>query len=421
MIIVCSFCFVSCGDEDKSGGGTTYDPSKPVILTSFHPDSGGIASNVIFDGENFGSDPSKIKVYFNSKQAPVIGSSGNRMYAVVPRLPGDTCAVSVVVGNDSVIYDQQFRYKIATVVRTIAGNGTATFKGGTLDEATVDARYVSVDKDNNIFVTICAGANAVYGLVRVNEEENIVTLLTQATAQVPTVDPVSGTVSAVNNSNAEMFYTFDPSEGWAMRTKFFKWKEGTPRPTNTWKKGIVYHKLNGYMYFHHYDGHIVKVHPKTYEAETIAVIGRGDIYGMAFHPLHPNLLYLSSWQDSGDASHCIYSFDVETLEYTKIAGVTSGGYRDGPLDVAMFSNPCQIQFDDEGNLYIADSGNHCIRRITTDNMVETVLGIPGTTGKEDGGKEIATFNNPQGICVTGDGSMYVADYGNKLLRKLTIE
>jgi hypothetical protein len=109
-VYVCSFCFVSCGDDDGEGGKVAYDPSKPVVLTSFHPDSGGIASKIIFDGENFGSDPSMIKVYFNQKQAPVIGSSGKRMYAVVPRTPGDTCTISVVVGNDSVVYDQNFRY-----------------------------------------------------------------------------------------------------------------------------------------------------------------------------------------------------------------------------------------------------------------------------------------------------------------------
>jgi hypothetical protein len=420
-VCVCSFAFVSCGDDEKEGGKVDYDPSKPVVLTSFYPDSGGIASKMIFDGENFGSNPDKIKVYFNSKPAPVIGSSGKRMYAVVPRMPGDTCTVSVVVGDDSVTYNKKFLYKIATTVRTIAGNGSATFNAGTLDKATLDARYVSVDKDNNIFVVICEGANAVIGMVRVNEEENSVTLLARATTQVPSVDPVTGMVTAVNNSIDGMFYTFDPSEGWAMRTKFFKWKEGTPRPTNTWKKGSVYHKLDGYIYFHHYDGHIVKTHPKTYETETITVLDRGDAYGMSFHPLHPNLLYLAFWEGAGVNSHCICTFDVETLEFTKIAGSSGGGYRDGPLDIALFKNPSQIQFDSEGNLYIADSGNHCIRKITTDNMVETVLGIPGVTGKDDGGKEIATFNNPQGICVTESGDMYVADYGNKLLRKLTVE
>lgn len=76
--------------------------------------------------------------------------------------------------------------------------------------------------------------------------------------------------------------------------------------------------------------------------------------------------------------------------------------------------------DQDGNIYMADCNNHCIRRLTTENMVETVLGIPGTPGWKDGGKEEALFNMPIGIAVKSDGTVYVADWGNCRLRKLTI-
>ena len=71
-------------------------------------------------------------------------------------------------------------------------------------------------------------------------------------------------------------------------------------------------------------------------------------------------------------------------------------------------------------MYIADSGNHCIRRITTDGMVETVLGMPGTAGWKDGGKEEALFNEPSGLGISSDGTLYVADFGNRRIRKLSI-
>jgi hypothetical protein len=51
--------FVSCEDEEKSNKWSGHDPSKPVVLTSFHPDSGGVADKVILDGANFGSNPTK--------------------------------------------------------------------------------------------------------------------------------------------------------------------------------------------------------------------------------------------------------------------------------------------------------------------------------------------------------------------------
>jgi DNA-binding beta-propeller fold protein YncE len=91
------------------------------------------------------------------------------------------------------------------------------------------------------------------------------------------------------------------------------------------------------------------------------------------------------------------------------------------LAQAQFRDPWQAQFDHEGNFYIADRGNHCIRRITPDNMVETVVGIPGTAGFKDGGKDEALFNYPRGVGVDKDGTVYIADQNNCRIRKLAIE
>jgi hypothetical protein len=67
MLCIGFFVFVSCKDEDKSGGGTKHDPSQPVVVTSFMPDTGRISEMVLLDGANFGTDTSNIRVYFNSK------------------------------------------------------------------------------------------------------------------------------------------------------------------------------------------------------------------------------------------------------------------------------------------------------------------------------------------------------------------
>jgi DNA-binding beta-propeller fold protein YncE len=145
---------------------------------------------------------------------------------------------------------------------------------------------------------------------------------------------------------------------------------------------------------------------------------------MVFHPLQPTILYLSFWSNSGSLANSICSLDITDPEGTfqKLSGATSGGFRDGELETAQFRAPGQIFFDAEGNLYIADSGNHCIRRLnTTTNMVETVIGIPGTAGWKDGGKDEALFNTPRGITVGLDGSVYVSDFESARLRKLAIE
>jgi hypothetical protein len=432
---VCFFGFVSCGDEDKSGGGASYDPSKPVVLTSFHPDSGGIASKVIFDGENFGSDPGKIKVYFNQKPAPVIGSSGKRMYAVVPRLPGDTCVVSVVVGDDSVVYDQKFRYKISVTVSTMAGNGTKDiFQVGALDQTILWPCGLCIDNDGNLFAVTRndKNSNAEDAFIRINEEDNsVITLGTNAMYGIrwtgsPCVDVNTGIISFPDDSNRDRFFTFDPKEGWACRTRYMKWKETTTAlPSHTWHKSTASCTYDGCYYSLFYDGHLVKTDPKTYETEIIYVIpAMGDAYGLVFHPKQPKMLYLSYWSGAGSVANSICSVDITDPAGTfqKLSGAVNGGYRDGELSVAQFNQPGQIFFDAEGNLYITDSGNHCIRRLNTEtNMVETVVGMPGTAGWKDGKKDEALFNTPRGITVGVDGTIYVSDWNNARIRKLAIE
>jgi hypothetical protein len=356
-------------------------------------------------------------------------------------LPGDTCTVSVkvgdsgnpVLGKDSAVFEQTFRYHISVSVKTIAGNGTEKDEnGGTPAETTIKPAYIDVDKDNNVFVVFFQPSPNGWGVVRINEEENVVETLVAPgslsgfTPMVPGIDKETGVVSIPSDAVKEVYYTFNPKEAWAPKMRRFRYKAGTTDlPTNTWKKSIVVCPLDGFLYYHHQNGHIFKANPETSEAELIGKLPACDAYGMAFNPLRPNLLYFSFDAGGGSYQNSICRMDVTDPDpfstFMKLSGPTSGGFRDGELSIAQFKAPRQIQFDNEGNLYIADSGNHCIRRITPDDMVETVLGIPSSAGKENGGKEEARFNQPWGLTVREDGSIYVADYGNSLFRKLTIE
>lgn len=76
----------SCKDEAR---GQVYDPNVPVTVTDFYPDSGGVATQMILNGSNFGTDLNNIQVYFNKKKAAVIGSLGDKLYVITPRRPGD--------------------------------------------------------------------------------------------------------------------------------------------------------------------------------------------------------------------------------------------------------------------------------------------------------------------------------------------
>lgn len=81
---------LSC-KEDKSANFQPFDPSKEIKVTGFYPDSGGIATPIIIEGENFGSDTTGMKVFFMDTlgvkhRAGLVGSNGNKIYAFVPKL-----------------------------------------------------------------------------------------------------------------------------------------------------------------------------------------------------------------------------------------------------------------------------------------------------------------------------------------------
>lgn len=71
-----------------------------------------------------------------------------------------------------------------------------------------------------------------------------------------------------------------------------------------------------------------------------------------------------------------------------------------------------------GDLYVTDSETHTVRKVTTAGLVTTIAGNPGQTGSADGSGTTALFNNPQGIVALG-GDLYVADSGNHTIRKVT--
>src|SRR5690606_15989403 len=101
-VLYCLLCVTACKDETKAPE-KVHDPAQPIQLTSFAPTEGGARDKILLNGGNFGSDISKIKVYFNNAEASVISSNGDRIYAIVPRLPGADPRISVVIGEDSVV------------------------------------------------------------------------------------------------------------------------------------------------------------------------------------------------------------------------------------------------------------------------------------------------------------------------------
>lgn len=103
---------------------------------------------------------------------------------------------------------------------------------------------------------------------------------------------------------------------------------------------------------------------------------------------------------------------------TTFAGSGSTGFTDGAGAAAFFNYPFQITIDVSGNLYVADYYNHAIRKITAAGAVTTLAG-KGTPGADDGTGTSASFRQPAGLAVDGSGNVYVADAFNNKVRRIT--
>ena len=105
---------------------------------------------------------------------------------------------------------------------------------------------------------------------------------------------------------------------------------------------------------------------------------------------------------------------------TTLAGLAgASGSTDGTGSAARFNAPQNVTVDSAGNVYVADALNHTIRKITSAGVVTTLAGLAGTSGSADGTGSAARFKFPYGVAGDSAGNVYVGDTGNNTIRKIT--
>jgi len=156
--------------------------------------------------------------------------------------------------------------------------------------------------------------------------------------------------------------------------------------------------------------------------------------GLAGHPgsrdgIGNNAQFRNPWGVAADGIGNVFVADMSNDTIRKITptGVVStlagqagkSGSANGVGTGAQFNNPFAIAVDNAGNIYVSDSANNTIRKITSSGVVSTLAGLPGYAGSTDGNGNDARFWNPQGLAVDDKGNIFVAETGNNTVRKIT--
>lgn len=424
--VLCLLLFIgACSEDNKS---TSFDPNQPVTMTEFMPDSGGIRTQFVIKGSNFGNDKSQVKVFFTDveekeREAIVLGVNPSTIYCQVPKQADGRSAIRVTVnGKAANAIKKTFRYVVASSVSTVVGKATeAGSNNGTLGETTLYyPQYVAVDNDNNVFVFDTDNRTR---LISVNENKSL-TLFDGGVFDQPTFVNKEKTQFFIAGDNAGTgCYLFDAAVSWSPEPY------GKLLNTGDWMHSIVLDPIDSTFVIYRQNTGPLWVQPykkgmSKQQARQIGTVFSGGTNGLcAYNPMD-GYIYCVLHQPSA-----ILRFKVKRGSdgWPELDGEVENfcnngfGFREGHISEAQFSSPHGLAIDKEGNIYIADSNNHRIRKIDFKTKNVTTAAGNGSAGYKDGAPEDAQFNQPWGVCLDKDEFIYIADKNNHCIRKLAIE
>ncbi len=450
----------SCKNSTEIGIKSQHDPNKPITMSSFIPESGRVATQMLIYGENFGSDLSKISVFIKDKKAAVIGvnDEGTIIYCIVPSLKGtevveggdkDYGNVKVVIGSQEVVSEKQLEYTYSQNVSTFLGftdqDGNTAIVDGEFEKAQFQSPFwLAFDKPT------APGVPRNFYLI---EEDNGLRFINMQERKVETVFRTGNGVGrprtiAYTHDYDTMIIANDAGNWTDIGTVILTRDPITGRFGNTWKtvmnhkqcNGGAIHPITGEYWFNSYEkSQVYKVKdrsttPWKYGNATCSNTNGSEGLCYVF------LVQDNQWEfniqiaPSGRFAYIVsknkhyiakmdYNFTTGYFEKPQpfVGQINRPGYSDGVVNT-LFNQPQQGAFDNEDNFYVCDGENNCIRKVTPTGEVSTFAGRQDNPGYSDGAPRDAQFDGPFGIIYDDiNQTFYVADRDNRRIRTVTVE
>jgi len=249
---------------------------------------------------------------------------------------------------------------------------------------------------------------------------------------LPAVISLLSLVACSGTSNSTPSITSQPTSRDTVVGRPVKFKvsvKGHPTPDIVWQKdGVNITSETSSSY--------VLVYPKTTDAGAYTVYATNDVGSATSNAATLTVYDVPDLERpfglTTNGSGTFYVTDTNRHTIQKLTTNTDGtitptplagndgvsGFGNGLSSAASFNSPEGLALDGSGNLYVADYGNHAIRKIDSDGNVTTFAGT-GSAGTTDGAVTSAQFNHPIGLAFNADYSaLYVADSGNHTIRKI---
>lgn len=350
-------------------------------LKNISPTSGSKETVVTINGNGFETNTDNIKVFFNNTETNVLSITENQITAEVPRLA--MTGIVKVISNGKELIGPEFTYLFSEAhVSTLAGNKE---EGGNVDGQGDNARLGAMD-----------------GIV-IDMEGNL-NVIEPFNNTIRKISP-DGLVNALSRNesgyedgslNTAKFSTLRDIAIDAEGNKYIS-DTNNNRIRKISASGIVSTIAGGWQGYEDGPG----TEAKFFLPSGITTSKDGNIYVA----------------DSG-LNHSRVRKITPDGHVSTVAGGEIG-YADGQGEAAKFTGISGMAVDASGNILIADSGNHKIRKISPEGLVTTLAG--STMGYADGNTSEAQFNIPYDLTLDKLGNIYVADYSNMRIRKISIE